>query len=95
MSRGEPLGPGPTTSAPPRAAGGAGVARGARAGLVVVLLGLLLQLVATFTWSPGTFILSAAIGLPLVLAGAAIFGWAVLRGRQARETRQDGPEADR
>ncbi len=63
------------------------VARWGRRGLALVLLGLLLQLLATFYWSPGTFILSAAIGLPLVLLGAGIFGWAVLRGGRRAGTR--------
>jgi hypothetical protein len=56
------------------------VAWGRRA-LVLVVVGLALQLVATLRWSPATFLLSAAVGLPCVLLGAAVFGWAVLRGR--------------
>jgi hypothetical protein len=56
------------------------VAWGRRA-LVLVVVGLTLQVVATFRWSPATFLLSAAVGLPCVLLGAAVFGWAVLRGR--------------
>jgi hypothetical protein len=63
------------------------VARWGRRGLALVLLGLLLQLLATFYWSPGTFILSAAIGVPLVLLGAGLFGWAVLRGRRGEGRR--------
>jgi hypothetical protein len=57
------------------------VTRWGRRALVLVVVGLLLQLGATFSWSPATFIVSAAIGLPLVLVGAALFGWAVLRDR--------------
>jgi hypothetical protein len=50
-----------------------------RRGLGLVVAGLVLQLVATFHWTPGTFVISAALGIPLVLLGAAIFGFAVLR----------------
>lgn len=52
-----------------------------RRALVLVTAGLIMQLGATFYWTPGTFIASAAVGLPLVLLGAGIFGWAVLRAR--------------
>jgi hypothetical protein len=52
-----------------------------RRALVLVIVGLLLQLAATFYWSPMTFIVSAAIGLPFVVLGAGVFGWAVLRRR--------------
>lgn len=47
--------------------------------LVLVIVGLALQLVATFAWSPATFVMSAAVGLPCVLIGAAVFGYTVLR----------------
>jgi len=36
-------------------------------------LGLAVQLVAAFHWTPATFILSAAIGTPLVLLGGVLF----------------------
>lgn len=42
-------------------------------------LGLLVQLAASFYWTPLTFILSAAIGLPLVGLGALVFLRAVVR----------------
>ena len=42
-------------------------------------LGLALQLVASFYWTPGTFVLSVAVGIPLVLAGGVQFTIAVLR----------------
>ena len=42
-------------------------------------LGLLVQLAASFYWTPLTFILSAAIGLPLVGLGALAFLRAVVR----------------
>jgi hypothetical protein len=41
--------------------------------------GLLLQLVAALHWTPLTFVLSAAIAVPLVLAGSAVFLHAVWR----------------
>jgi hypothetical protein len=50
-----------------------------RRGLALVSVGLLLQLMATFHWTPATFVVSAAIGIPCVLLGAAVFGLAVLR----------------
>lgn len=35
--------------------------------------GLAVQLVAALHWTPATFILSAAVGTPLVLAGGVLF----------------------
>lgn len=48
-----------------------------RRAAVVAGLGLALQLAAALHWTPATFILSAAIGLPLVIAGGAMFLWTV------------------
>jgi hypothetical protein len=42
-------------------------------------LGLAIQLGAAFHWTPATFILSAAIGAPLVLVGGLLFLAAVWR----------------
>jgi hypothetical protein len=42
-------------------------------------LGLALQLGASFHWTPGSFVLSAAVGIPLVLVGGVQFVVAVLR----------------
>jgi hypothetical protein len=42
-------------------------------------LGLLVQLAGAFHWTPLTFVLSAAIGLPLVGLGALGFLRAVVR----------------
>jgi hypothetical protein len=50
-----------------------------RRGMGLVVVGLGLQLVATFHWTPATFVVSAAIGIPCVLLGAVVFGLAVLR----------------
>jgi hypothetical protein len=50
-----------------------------RRALGLVVVGLALQIGATFVWSPATFIVSAAVGLPAVLLGAAVFGFTVLK----------------
>jgi hypothetical protein len=50
-----------------------------RRATAVAGLGLLVQLAASFYWTPLTFVLSAAVGLPLVLVGALLFFRAVLR----------------
>ena len=44
-----------------------------RRAAVLVGLGLSVQLVAALHWTPATFILSAAIATPLVLAGGVLF----------------------
>ena len=44
-----------------------------RRAAVVAGLGLVVQLVAALHWTPASFILSAAIGAPLVLAGGGMF----------------------
>ena len=49
------------------------LARKIRRSAVVAGLGLALQLGAAIHWTPATFILSAAIGLPLVLVGGVMF----------------------
>jgi hypothetical protein len=54
-------------------------ARGIRRAAAVTGAGLALQLAASFHWTPGTFVLSAAAGIPLVLAGSVLFVVAVLR----------------
>jgi len=49
-------------------------------------LGLVVQLAAAVHWTPATFILSAVIGAPLVLAGSVIFlaaVWGNLKDRGA------------
>ena len=55
------------------------VVRWGRRGMALVAVGLGLQLVSTFHWTPATFVVSAAIGIPCVLLGAAVFGLTVLR----------------
>jgi F0F1-type ATP synthase assembly protein I len=52
-----------------------------RRGLLLVTLGLLLQLLATFYWTPATFIVSAVAGVGMVVLGATTFAWAVWRAR--------------
>jgi tryptophan-rich sensory protein len=50
-----------------------------RRATVVTAVGLLVQLASSFYWTPITFVLSAAVGLPLVLLGAALFLRTVVR----------------
>ena len=62
------------------------VTRRIRRSAVVGGLGLALQLGAALHWTPATFILSAAIGLPLVLVGGVMFlaaVWKNLRDKGA------------
>jgi hypothetical protein len=44
-----------------------------RRAAAVAGLGLVVQLVAALHWTPATFILSAAIGVPLVVGGGVLF----------------------
>ena len=44
-----------------------------RRAAVVAALGVVVQLVAALHWTPATFIVSAAVGAPLVLAGGVLF----------------------
>ena len=53
--------------------------RGIRRAATVIGLGLAVQLVAALHWTPATFILSAAVGAPLVLAWGVMFLAAVWR----------------
>jgi hypothetical protein len=46
---------------------------------VVAGLGLVVQLAAALHWTPITFVLSAAVGAPLVIAGGVMFLAAVWR----------------
>ena len=55
------------------------MARKIRRAAVVGGSGLALQLLAAFHWTPATFVLSASVGVPLVLAGGALFLAAVWR----------------
>lgn len=48
-------------------------AKGVRRALAIGLAGVAIQLVAGLRWTPGTFVLSAAIGLPLVFIGGTLF----------------------
>jgi hypothetical protein len=50
-----------------------------RRAAIVGGLGLAVQLAAAFHWTPATFILSATIGVPLVLVGGVLFLAAVWR----------------
>ena len=53
--------------------------RSMRRAAVVAGAGLLVQLGASFYWTPLTFIASAAVGLPLVGVGGLLFLRAVVR----------------
>jgi hypothetical protein len=53
----------------------------ARLGFLLVMGGLLVQLAASFLWSPGAFIAAVALGVPLVLAGAVVLWTSVRRAR--------------
>jgi uncharacterized membrane protein len=60
-----------------------------RAGLLLVLGGLVVQIGASFFWSPGAFIVSAALGVPPVALGALLLWLGVRRaGRAARAQAQ-------
>ena len=61
------------------------VARKIRRSAVVAGLGLALQLGAAIHWTPATFILSAAIGLPLVLVGGVMFLAAVWKNMRDKD----------
>lgn len=54
-------------------------ARSMRRAAVVAGAGLLVQIAASFYWTPLTFIASAAVGLPLVGVGGLLFLRAVFR----------------
>jgi hypothetical protein len=53
--------------------------RALRRAAVVTTSGLALELFAAVRWSPATFIVSAALGVPLVLLGSGMFLRAVWR----------------
>ncbi|MBC8133281.1 MAG: hypothetical protein H7X95_09905 [Deltaproteobacteria bacterium] len=55
-----------------------------RRAIAITGLGLLVQLAASFYWTPLTFVLSAGLGLPLVLLGAALFLRTVFRFLKTR-----------
>jgi hypothetical protein len=44
--------------------------RAVRRALLLVIVGLCVQLGCAFFWSPATFLLSALLGMPLVILGA-------------------------
>jgi hypothetical protein len=55
-----------------------------RRAAVVVGLGLAVQLAAAVHWTPAMFIVAAAVGAPLVLAGGVMFLVAVWRNMRDR-----------
>jgi hypothetical protein len=56
--------------------------RAVRRALGLVMAGLAIQLACAFFWSPATFLLSALLGMPLVVAGA-LWAW-LSRARSVR-----------
>ena len=55
-----------------------------RRAAILVGIGLAVQFSAALHWTPATFILSVALGLPLVLAGSLLFLVAVWRNLKDR-----------
>lgn len=54
-------------------------ARRVRRSLAVVLAGLVIQLIATISWTPGSFVIAATFGAPIVVIGVLLFIRAVLK----------------
>lgn len=50
-----------------------------RRAAVVTACGLAIELGAALHWTPATFVLSAVVGVPLILVGAGLFLRAVWR----------------
>ncbi len=55
-----------------------------RRGLALTMVGLALQLGAKLHWTPLTFVISASVGVPLVLVGGLLFLSAVWRTLKAK-----------
>jgi F0F1-type ATP synthase assembly protein I len=55
-----------------------------RRAAIVGGLGLCVQLGAAFHWTPATFIISAVVGVPLVLLGGVLFLAAVWRNMKEK-----------
>lgn len=58
--------------------------RAVRRALGLVVVGLSVQLACAFFWSPGAFLLSALLGMPLVVAGVLVAWLARTRSVKAR-----------
>lgn len=57
-----------------------------RRAALLVLAGLLVQLFTTLFWSPLTFVVFTAVGVPLVLLGVGLYAatvWKILKERKA------------
>jgi hypothetical protein len=57
-----------------------------RRAALLVLAGLLVQLFTTLFWSPLTFVVFAAVGVPLVLLGVLLYAvtvWRILKEQKA------------
>jgi hypothetical protein len=71
-----------------------GLDRLTRVAFLLVIAGLLLQIATSFFWSPGAFITSAAVGLPMVVAGAGGVWVGVHRSIRARRGGREGDRPD-
>ncbi|MDQ3266607.1 MAG: hypothetical protein M3Y59_23655 [Myxococcota bacterium] len=57
-----------------------------RVAALIILAGLLVQLFSTLYWTPLTFVIFAALGVPLVLVGILLYlstVWKILKERKA------------
>ncbi|MFP2902710.1 hypothetical protein [Corallococcus sp. 4LFB] len=57
-----------------------------RVAALFVLAGLLVQLFTRLAWSPLAFVVSTAVGVPLVLLGILLYGitvWRILKEQKA------------
>ncbi len=57
-----------------------------RIAALIVLAGLLVQLFSTLYWTPLTFVIFTALGVPLVLLGIVLYlstVWKILKERKA------------
>lgn len=59
--------------------------RAVRRALALVVAGLAVQLGCAFFWSPATFLLSALLGMPLVVAGVLYAWFARIRAARAHQ----------
>ena len=65
-----------------------------RRALILIAAGLLVQLLCDVFWSPLSFVLFASIGLPLVLAGSAVFLWTIYRVVDPLDAPLEEPERE-
>jgi len=61
-----------------------------RRALLLIIVGLSVQLVGAFYWSPGTFVVTASLGAPLVLLGVVLGGFAAAQAPVPTSDGEDG-----